>query len=163
MKNIFMRAGACLCATRQFYIYDESFPAGTFIYYDRENRTAYFCTHFPNYNGNPANVTLNLIWYDLDLHEIGSTVLKRNYVSNALFKSWKMTGCPRIGRVYSECNYERMMSHERKKKAGTGGTRITKYVPESRMQYKQVTESAYWANLNSAKSGNASVVAAGIR
>ena len=55
------------------------------------------------------------------------------------------------------------MKHERRKKNGGGGSRISTSEINGALAFRQVTELAYWENLYNARSGNASVVAANIR
>ena len=70
-------------------------------------------------------------------------------------------------------DYQNMMKHDRKKKSGSGGVRLSaksdEYTTDS-LHYKQVTEPAYWASMGigyngrpCTNSGNASVVASNIR
>ena len=171
-KNLFIpiyrtSAYTCMLCNAQFDIVGVTIPRGALLCYDRENRQAYFCTRFPkNYAGSPSSVILNVLWYDCDLHEIGSTTLKNCDISIALYNAWLNASKPKTRRVRHEIDYERMMDHDRKNKRGTGGVRLSAKSDEQTtdaLHYNQVTEAAYWANLNNSKSGNASVVARSIR
>lgn len=159
----------CYINMAQFNIYDMTIPQNSVIYIDTCEKTMYICTHFPNYNGDAKNVVLNVAWYDLELQTIGATTFKNNTVSIALFNAWKNANKPHARKIHHElqfCDYENMMKHDRKKKSGSGGVRLSAKSDEyttDNLRYKQVTECAYWANLNNSKSGNASVVASNIR
>ena len=153
----------------QFFIYDIIIPANCVIYNDTSERTLYICPHFPNYAGKPENVNLRVIWYDYETHTIGDTFLKNCDISIALFNAWIAASKPHTRKIRHEItmrDYEKMMDHPRKKKSATGGVRLSaksdEYTTDA-VRYKQVTECAYWANLNNSKSGNASVVASRIR
>lgn len=153
--------------TSQFNIYDVTIPANSVIYIDTCENTMYICTHFPNYAGSPENVTLRVLWYDYEMHTIGDTFL-HNDISTSLFSAWIAASKPHARKIVRQttfADYENMMKHSRRKKSGSGGVRLMKnceYTTDS-LRYKQVTEPAYWANLNNSKSGNASVVASNIR
>lgn len=159
--------GNCYMNTAQFNIFDVIIPVNSIIYCDVLESTLYICTCFPNYAGNPKNVTLHVIWYDYEMHTIGDTFL-HNDISSAMFSAWLNASKPRTKKIMhknSFADYKNMMKHERKKKSSSGGVRLTKnceYTTDN-LHYKQVTESAYWANLSNCKSGNASVVASNIR
>ena len=159
----------CYINTMQFSIYDITIPANCVIYNDTSERTLYICPHFPNYAGKPENVNLRVIWYDYEMHTIGDTFLKNCDISIALFNAWKNASKPHARKIRHEItmrDYEKMMDHPRKKKSATGGVRLSEKTDEyttDAVRYKQVTELAYWANLNDSKSGNASVVASSIR
>ena len=153
----------------QFSIYDITIPANCVIYNDVSESTLYICPHFPNYAGKPENVNLRVIWYDYEMHTIGDTFLKNCDISIALFNAWIAASKPHARKIRHEItmrDYEKMMDHPRKKKSATGGVRLSEKTDEyttDAVRYKQVTESAYWANLSDSKSGNASVVASSIR
>ena len=153
----------------QFTLIDTVFPVGTYVYTDRKNRIAYLCTRFPrSYHGMPSRVILNVTWYDFDTHFLGSTTLQNCKESLALFKAFQSNNGLNAGRVvreFSDSDYENFMRHERRHKRGTGGVILGKNCGQTtdNLHYKQVTESAYWANLDNMKSGNASVVASSIR
>ena len=159
----------CYINTMQFSIYDIIIPANCVIYKDTSERTLYICPHFPNYAGKPENVNLRVIWYDYEMHTIGDTFLKNCDISIALFNAWINASKPHTRKILHEItmrDYEKMMDHPRKKKSATGGVRLSEKTDEyttDAVRYKQVTECAYWANLNDSKSGNASVVASSIR
>ena len=153
----------------QFSIYDITIPANCVIYNDTSERTLYICPHLPDYAGKPENVNLRVIWYDYEMHTIGDTFLKNCNISIALFNAWIAASKPHTRKIRHEMtmrDYEKMMDHPRKKKSATGGVRLSaksdEYTTDA-VRYKQVTECAYWANLNDSKSGNASVVASSIR
>ena len=153
----------------QFSIYDITIPANCVIYNDTSESTLYICPHFPDYAGKPENVNLRVIWYDYEMHTIGDTFLKNCDISIALFNAWIAASKPHARKIRHEMtmrDYEKMMDHPRKKKSATGGVRLSEKTDEyttDAVRYKQVTESAYWANLSDSKSGNASVVASSIR
>lgn len=157
----------CYINTSQFNIFDVTIPTNSVIYCDISENTLYICTHFPNYVGNPENVTLRVIWYDYEMRTIGDTFL-HNEISSSMFSAWLNASKPRTKKIMhknSFADYENMMRHSRRKKSGSGGVRLMKnceYTTDN-LRYKQVTESAYWANLSNSKSGNASVVASNIR
>lgn len=159
----------CYINIMQFSIYDITIPSHSIIYNDTSEKTLYICTHFPNYNGKPENVNLRTIWYDYEMWKIGDIFLKNCDVSIALFYAWKIAGKPHSRKIHHEmtmCDYENMMKHPRKKKTTTGGVRLFSKLNEyttDAIRYKQVTEDAYWANLENSKSGNASIVANSIR
>ena len=159
----------CYINTMQFSIYDITIPANCVIYNDTSERTLYICPHFPNYAGKPENVNLRVVWYDYEMHTIGSTTIKNCDASIALFEAWKSASMPHARKIRHEMtmrDYEKMMDHPCKNKRGTGGVRLSEKTDEyttDSLHYKQVTESAYWANLSNSKSGNASVVASSIR
>ena len=159
----------CYINTMQFSIYDITIPANCVIYNDISESTLYICPHFPDYAGKPENVNLRVIWYDYEMHTIGDTFLKNCDISIALFNAWINASKPHTRKIRHEItmrDYEKMMDHPRKNKRGTGGVRLSEKTDEyttDAVRYKQVTECAYWANLNNSKSGNASVVASSIR
>ena len=159
----------CYMNTAQFNIFDVTIPCNSVIYIDTCENTMYICSRFPNYSGDAKNVILNVTWYDYEMHTIGTTTIKNCDASIALFDAWKSASMPharKIRRNITMRDYENMMKHDRKKKSGSGGVRLSaksdEYTTDS-LRYKQVTESAYWANLSNSKSGNASVVASNIR
>ena len=160
----------CYMNTAQFNIFDVTIPCNSVIYIDVCENTMYICSRFPNYSGNAKNVILNVIWYDYEMHTIGTTTIKNCDASIALFNAWKSASMPharRIRRNITMRDYENMMQDcIRRKKSGSGGVRLSAKSDEyttDNLHYKQVTESAYWANLSNSKSGNASVVASNIR
>ena len=159
----------CYMNTAQFNIFDVTIPCNSVIYIDVCENTMYICSRFPNYSGDAKNVILNVTWYDYEMHTIGSTTLKNCDASIALFNAWKSASMPHTRKIRHEMtmrDYEKMMEHPRKNKRGTGGVRLSEKTDEyttDAVRYKQVTECAYWANLNDSKSGNASVVASSIR
>ena len=153
----------------QFSIYDITIPANCVIYNSVSENTLYICPHFPDYAGKPENVNLRVIWYDYEMRTIGDTFLKNCDISIALFNAWINASKPHTRKIRHETtmrDYEKMMDHPRNKKSATGGVRLSaksdEYTTDA-VRYKQVTECAYWANLNNSKSGNASVVASSIR
>ena len=159
----------CYMNTAQFNIFDVTIPCNSVIYIDVCENTMYICSRFPNYSGDAKNVILNVTWYDYEMHTIGTTTLKNCDASIALFEAWKSASMPHARKIRHNItmrDYEKMMDHPRKNKRGTGGVRLSEKTDEyttDAVRYKQVTESAYWANLNDSKSGNASVVASSIR
>ena len=159
----------CYMNTVQFNIFDVTIPCNSVIYIDVYENTMYICSRFPNYSGDAKNVILNVTWYDYEMHTIGSTTLKNCDASINLFNAWKSASMPHTRKIRHEMtmrDYENMMDHSRKKKSATGGVRLSEKTDEyttDAVRYKQVTECAYWANLNNSKSGNASVVASSIR
>ena len=159
----------CYMNTAQFNIFDITIPCNSVIYIDVCENTMYICSRFPNYSGDAKNVILNVTWYDYEMHTIGTTTLKNCDASIALFEAWKSASMPHTRKIRHEMtmrDYEKMMDHPRKNKRGTGGVRLSEKTDEyttDSLHYKQVTESAYWANLSNSKSGNASVVASSIR
>ena len=166
----------CYINTMQFSIYDIIIPANCVIYNDTSESTLYICPHFPNYAGKPENVSLRVIWYDYEMRAIGDTFLKNCDISIALFNAWIAASKPHTRKIRHEMtmrDYEKMMKHDRKKKSGSGGVRLSaksdEYTTDS-LRYKQVTEPAYWASMGigyngrpCTNSGNASVVASSIR
>ena len=166
----------CYMNIAQFNIFDVTIPYNSVIYIDVCENTMYICSRFPNYSGDAKNVILNVIWYDYEMHTIGTTTLKNCDASIALFDAWKSASMPharRIRRNITMRDYENMMKHDRKKKSGSGGVRLSaksdEYTTDS-LHYKQVTEPAYWASMGigyngrpCTNSGNASVVASNIR
>ena len=170
-KKIFKKLSIdnCYINTTQFSIYDIIIPANCVIYNDTSENTLYICPHFPNYAGNPKNVNLRVIWYDYEMRAIDDTFLKNCDISIALFNAWKNASKPHVRKIRHEMtvrDYEKMMEHPRKKKSSTGGVRLSSRIDEQitdALRYKQVTECAYWANLDDPKSGKASIVANSIR
>ena len=157
----------CYMNTAQFNIFDVTIPYNSVIYIDVCENTMYICSRFPNYSGNAKNVILNVTWYDYEMHTIGTTTLKNCDASIALFNAWKSASMPHARKPQQTINLNSMMQDcIRRKKSGSGGVRLSaksdEYTTDS-LHYKQVTESAYWANLSNSKSGNASVVASNIR
>ena len=117
----------CYINIIQFSIYDITIPANCVIYNDTSERTLYICPHFPDYAGKPENVNLRVIWYDYEMHTIGTTTLKNCDASIALFEAWKSASMPharRIRRNITMRDYENMMKHDRRHKGGGGGSRI---------------------------------------
>ena len=159
----------CYMNIAQFNIFDIIIPCNSIIYIDVCENTMYICSRFPNYSGDAKNVILNVTWYDYEMHTIGTTTLKNCDASIALFEAWKSASMPHTRKIRHEMtmrDYEKMMDHPRKNKRGTGGVRLSEKTDEyttDAVRYKQVTEAAYWANLNNSKSANASVVASSIR
>ena len=166
----------CYMNTSQFNIFDVTIPCNSVIYIDVCENTMYICSRFPNYSGDAKNVILNVTWYDYEMHTIGTTTIKNCDASIALFEAWKSASMPHVRKIRHEMtmrDYEKMMKHDRKKKSGSGGVRLSaksdEYTTDS-LRYKQVTEPAYWASMGigyngrpCTNSGNASVVASNIR
>lgn len=157
----------CYIVVNQFQLYDIIIPKNTIIYYNKYEKTWYFCTRFPrNYNGKAENVALSVIWYDCTMRTIGDTILKNCDISIALYTAFLNASKPKTCKIYHEPNYEQLMYQPSKKKKQTGGVRLSKnsdeYTTDS-IQYKQNTMYAYYANLNNAKSGKASMIATNIR
>lgn len=160
----------CYMNTAQFNIYDMIIPQNSILYIDTCEYTIYICSHFPNYSGDAKNVILNVAWYDYEIRTVGTTTIKNCDASIALFEAWKSANKPHARKIIHNMtlhDYENMMRHDRcKKKSGSGGVRFSaksdEYTTDS-LRYKQVTESAYWANLSDSKSGNASVIASNIK
>ena len=166
----------CYMNTAQFNIFDVIIPCNSVIYIDVYENTMYICSRFPNYSGDAKNVILNVTWYDYEMHTIGTTTIKNCDASIALFeagKSASMRHARRIRRNITMRDYENMMKHDRKKKSGSGGVRLSAKSDEyttDRLRYNQVTEPAYGASMGignngrpGTNSGNASVVASNIR
>lgn len=158
----------CYINTAQFNIYDMIIPQNSISYIDTCENTMYICSYFPNYSGSAENVILNVVWYDYETRTVGITTLKNCDASIALFEAWKSASKPHARKITHNItlrDYESMMKHDRKKKSGSGGVRLLQnceYTTDN-LRYKQVTESAYWANLSNSRSGNASVVASNIK
>lgn len=160
----------CYITLSQFNLYDITIPKNSIAYYDSKDKTLYVCTGFPrNYQGKPEKISLRVLWYDYELHAIGDTFLQGDEISIALYNAWINESRPKqckIHREMSTSDYESMMHHSTRKKKSTGGVRLSEKTDEyttDAIGYKQVTEYAYYANLESSKSGNASVIASNIR
>lgn len=160
----------CFIIIKQFNLYDITIPKNTIAYYSKYEKTWYFCTRFPrNYNGKAENVTLSVLWYDCTMRTIGDTMLKNCDVSIALYESWINASKPHTCKIYHEMtqkDYEQLMHQPSKKKKQTGGVRLSEKSDEyttDNIQYKQNTLYAYYANLDNAKSGSASMIATSIR
>lgn len=153
----------------QFTLIDVTFPVGTYVFTDRKNKIAYLCTHFPkNYHGKRDNIILHVTWYDLESRLLGVTTISHCRESRELFAAFQANNEKTTGKIRHELNdadFENMMRHERRKKSGTGGVILGKFCGQTtdNLRYKQVTELAYWANLDNARSGNASIVASSVR
>lgn len=144
---------------RQLTIKGVTIPANT-IYYIEDN-VYYFCAAFPrNYQGIYHNARLKFVWYDATSDTIGDTVLSRCKVSRECYKAFLKHNKKVVPRkIHHEPNYERMMSHARKKKNGSGGVRLINDAQiNPPMKWREVTEEAHWAF-----SGNASIVASNCR
>ena len=166
----------CYMNTAQFNIFDVTIPCNSIIYIDVCENTMYICSRFPNYSGDAKNVILNVTWYDYEMHTIGTTTIKNCDASIALFEAWKAANMPHARKIRHNItmrDYENMMKHDRKKKSGSGGVRLSaksdEYTTDS-LHYKQVTEPAYWASMGigyngrpCTNSGNASITASNIR
>lgn len=164
---------------KQYCFIDCVFPKNTLIYFDYN--TMYLCDHYPaKYKGIPDNLILNFTWIDLGTQFIGHTTIKGGTICEDLWLAYSSLGtkelakndtqnlrCPeKICHELTADDYKNMMRHDRRKKSGSGGVRLSaksdEYTTDA-LRYNQVTESAYWANLNNSKSGNASMIASNIR
>ena len=155
----------CYIVMRQFQLYDVIIPRLSICYMDKQDTTIYFCTRFPNYNGKSHNVILNVIWYDWTACTIGNTTIK-NDVSIALYNAWKNASEPRTRKIHHELSYndyKNMMKHDRKKKKGSGSRSTNSEVFTDGIRYNQITQYAYYENLENYKSGRASMIASNIR
>lgn len=154
-------------ALSQIQLVGIAVPKHAIIYKNEYEHTLYICTHFPkNYAGRAKNVRLLCQYYDYMTYESNTVELCHNVMAARMFKAWENAFKPRAKSVYHEPDYSALMKHDRKRKNGSGGVRLNAYndtICTEQIKYKQVTEAAYFANLNNAKSGNASVVASGIK
>lgn len=148
--NTFIKiSNDCYMNKRQIKIYDTIIPCNTICYIANNEKTIYFCAHFPkNYNGNPKNIILNVVWYDYELRTIGITTLKNCDVSIALYNAWIKANKPRPQKIHHENtlrDYEKMMGHSHVKKS-SGGVRLSSRLDETttdNLRYKQNSVYAY--------------------
>lgn len=168
MKKLCELFNNCYLVTDQFWLAGFPIKKGSIAFL--ESGILYFCDSFPKkYAGSMARLILRVNCYDGDTRVITADIMRGNTVTYALYSGWIKAGRPtaqKFKRDLGMRDYEHMMDHDRKKKRGTGGVRLSaksdEYTTDS-VHYKQVTECAYWENLNNSKSGNASVVASWIR
>ncbi len=143
------------------------FPAGSVMviddYYSSFGAASdiYICVRMPrNYSGNRPMLS---VWSYNEHTKFWECDLYRNKITEIMWKFWAKSGRPKIRRDFlSDDEATEMMKTYSRKKAGVG-SRDRKNVINNPVAYNQVTEYAYWANLDNARSGNASVVAANIR
>ena len=140
----------CYIVINQFNLYDVTIPKNTLAYYDKEESTWYFCTHFPkNYNGKAENVTLQVTWYDCEMRMIGNTMLKDCEISVALYTAFINASKPKTCKIYHEPNYEKLMWQPSKKKKQTGGVRLSEKSDETitdSIKHRQRTSYEYYSN-----------------
>lgn len=140
---------------REIYIYKLKIPADSVIL-RYENGVIVVCRHVPKRYG---NMTLECY----DPNRKGKSWIKFAESQNEFTSLiWKYHKHERKMHGYYQCNYKSMMKHDTVHKKGSG-SRICDNQINGPLKYKQVTELAYWENLDNFHSGNASVVAAGIR
>ena len=158
-------------------------PAGTFMVWNTAKSTMYFVVRFPYVDAKGVfHTSIKALCYDMVSNAYFMTFSARNLdlsrhekaLYNFLLDTFHHgnfpAGCRPCNSVIKlrekHENYNAIMQDAiRRPKHGTGGRPISRH-PENdlgSLRYKQVTEAAYWANLYSMKSGNASVVAANIR
>lgn len=144
----------------------KQFPAGSIMIIDNyyssfgAGTDVYICTNFPaNFKGSNPVLKLwtyneNTGFWEMDLY--------RNNITKMIFKLYKEKH-PKINNktFVTDAEAIRMMDKEIIHKGGSG-SRDYKGTVNNPVNYKQVTTYAYWANLDNAKSGNASVVASHI-
>ncbi len=143
----------------------KTFPSGSIIVIDNycssfgEGHDIYICTQFPrHYNGNKPILKLWTYNEGIDLWE---TDIFQNEITRLICKVYA-TSAPKISKLFMEDSQaEKLMKKETVCKQGKGG-RIRDNIINNPVNYRQVTEYAYWENLNNAHSGNASVVASHI-
>lgn len=125
-------------------------------------REIYVCENLPRYyKGNNPRLTVS-IWTEGGYWERETL---QNVVTRAIWAKFVENGRRKAKRDplnLTDDQARDLMKHDRKKKGGGGGSRIYTSAINESLAFKQVTEEAYWANLNCASSGNASVVAANI-
>lgn len=172
------------CTTRPLSVGLYIIPAGTFMVWDTDKATMYFVTRFPYVDANGVyHTSIKALRYDmvdsayfmtfshrnrdLSRHEIALY----NFILEAFRHGDFPTNCRPCNSVIKlrerHENYNAIMQDAiRRPKHGTGGRPISRH-PENdlgSLRYKQVTEAAYWEKMcNNWKSGNASIVASGIR
>lgn len=165
-KMLYRAGENCYLTVCQFDLLGVTIPKNSFIYVDK-NRIAYFVRHVPKYAGNPKNLILHVLCYDLDTRMLSRDIIKGGEIASAIQAAWYDTSKPHAAKpqhMVTMRDYENMMKHDRKKKRGTGGERlINDEQTTDSLRYNQVTEYAYWANVYDSKSGKASVVASSIR
>lgn len=151
-----MKNPAIELVIREFYIHGLRIPTDSVVL-RYENGVVVVCRHVPKRYG---NMTLECY----DPNHIGKPWVKfpdmQNEFTVLIWKHRRRERKHQHG--YYKCNYNRMMKHDSLHKKGNG-SRICDNQINGPLKYKQVTELAYWENLDDFHSGNASVVAAGIR
>ena len=165
MKNkIFkpLRTGNCFIALTPFSLCGEKFPKNTIVHLSQKERTMYICKNFPqNYMGKLSKIILEVSWYDMDTKILGETTIKNCDVSKNLYSAFVNCGKPQMGKIQEVPNYEKLMEHTKKKKKASGRPMSNHAINDS-MRYNQNTVYAYWENLDSRESGNASIIASRI-
>lgn len=148
-------------------LYGKCFPAGSVLLVNSYTSSfssgmdVYVATKIPgSYKG--QNPILTLYVYS-DVNGMWTKDIFHGIITRKIWNTYLKFGKPEINKLYipDEKALE-MMKHERRHKSGAGAREYKNAINGS-LAYKQVTELAYWANLNNSKSGNASVVAANIR
>ena len=128
----------------------------------RGGHDIYVCSKFPAaYKGN--NPFMDVWAYD-EFSGWQLFIFFQNNITRIMWDVFCQNGkrTPRRERLtITDGEARRMMKTETVKKSGSG-SRICNNSINSPVAYKQVTSYAYWANLDNAKSGNASVVASNI-
>ena len=143
------------------------FPAGSFVLVDQYTSSfssgyeIYVATKIPaSYKGKNPLLTLHVY---SDCTGSWETDIFRNKISLKIWDAYLKHNKPEIDQNFvTDQDAANMMRHDRKHKSGSGRRDFVNTITDS-MRFKQVTELAYWENLNNSKSGNASVVAAHIR
>lgn len=169
--------------TRLLSVGQYTVPAGTFMVWDTAKSAMYFVVRFPYVDAKGVfHTSIRALRYDMVSTAYFMTFTPRNLnlsrhekaLYNFLLDTFRHgnfpVGCRPCNSVIKlrekRENYSAIMQDAiRRPKHGTGGRPISRH-PENdlgSLRYKQVTEAAYWANLYSMKSGNASVVASNIR
>lgn len=169
--------------TRSLSVGQYKVPAGTLMVWDTAKSVMYFIVRFPYVDEKGVfHTSIKTLRYDMVSNAYFMTFSARNPELSRHEKALYdfLLDTFRCGNFPAGClpcnsvikmrekreNYNAIMQDAiRRHKHGTGGRPISRH-PENdlgSLRYKQVTEAAYWANLYSMKSGNASVVAANIR
>lgn len=145
-----VRAGSILLQDR----YYNSFSSGCDLY---------ICDSLPRfYKGNNPRLRVS-VWTDGGFWE---SDLIQNGISRIIWRKFVECGRRKTKAdplSLTDDQARDLMKHERRKKNGGGGSRISTSEINGSLAFRQVTELAYWENLYNARSGNASVVAANIR
>lgn len=138
-------------------ICDKNFPAGSIIIIDENN--IYICENLPcNYKGDNPFLT---IWTYNECTGFWEKEICRNSITKMIYDAYIKAGKPQRNKYFlSDIQTEGIMKKENIRHKKGSGRRINNSTINNPVRYKQVTQYAYYANLDNCKSGNASVVAA---
>lgn len=146
-------------------IADKTFPANSIVVIDEyhnywhESYDMYVCCNLPHtYKGDNPVLTVFVL---SEGETSWDCMTIQNHITKRLFKAftYNKRRMAKFGKLeVSDSAAAELMKAEHKKKKSVGGKIYTNQITDS-IGYNQLTEYAYWANLDNAKSGCAALSA----